>query len=186
VSRRMARDLAEGLAPGCASSGFASAAITAVGPSSADGVIERRGGPRGPGTRRAADRRRAGRRVEAPAHGVGILIVEDDDDSRTILRDFLDAHGYPVLTARHGQDALDYLRGFAAPCLILLDLRMPVMDGWAFRRALLADPLLATIPVVAVSAAHPMELARWPLPFTDYLQKPFDFDALLRAVKRYC
>jgi len=91
-----------------------------------------------------------------------------------------------VLTAKHGREALDYLRGFAAPCLILLDLRMPVMDGWTLRRELLADPLLATIPVVAVSAAHPVERARWPLPFTAYFEKPLDFAALLRVVQQYC
>jgi two-component system response regulator CpxR len=150
--------------------------------------LERRRGPRTLRARRAADRRRAGRRSEAPApaHGVGILIVEDDADSRDILRDFLQAHGYPVLTAKHGREALDYLRGFAAPCLILLDLRMPVMDGWTFRRELLADPLLATISVVAVSAEHPVERARWELPFAGYFEKPVDFAALLRTVQQYC
>jgi CheY-like chemotaxis protein len=151
-----------------------------------DDRIDRRRVERKPSKRRAGERRRARRRLEAPVHGVGVLVVEDDEDSRDILRDLLEANGYPVMTAKNGKDALDRLKSFAAPCLILLDLRMPVMDGWTFRERMLADPLLATIPVVAVSAAHPTERARRPLPFTSYIEKPFEFDLLLRTVRRFC
>jgi CheY-like chemotaxis protein len=151
-----------------------------------DDRIDRRRVGRMPSERRGGERRRVRRRVEAPAHGVGVLVVEDDEDSRDLLRDLLEANGYPVMTARNGQDALDHLKAFAAPCLILLDLRMPIMDGWTFRERMLADPLLATIPVVAVSAAHPTERARRPLPFTSVLEKPFEFDVLLRTVRRFC
>lgn len=123
----------------------------------------------------------------APAsHGVGVLIVEDDDDSRDIASSFLAANGYPVMTAKHGRDALDRLRRFAAPCLILLDLRMPIMDGWAFRDALLDDAVFATIPVVVLSAVNDIEQEVAGLEVTGYLEKPFDFQALLRIVKRYC
>ncbi len=122
----------------------------------------------------------------ASGHGVGILVVEDDDDSRDILSTFLEAKGYPVMVAKNGHEALDRLRNLAAPCLILLDLRMPVMDGWAFRRVLLADPVLATIPVVVVSAVHNVEQAVSGLGVTGCVQKPFDLEALLRTVERYC
>lgn len=133
------------------------------------------------------ERRRSGRRSSVvPESGMGILIIEDDDDSRDILSTFFAANGYPVMTARHGRDALDRLRHFAAPCLIFLDLRMPVMDGWAFRRALLADPILASIPVVVLSAVHDVQAAIAGLNVTSYLEKPYDFEALLDIVKRYC
>lgn len=133
------------------------------------------------------ERRRSDRRTSAAPHAsLGILIVEDDDDSREILGTFLEAHGYPVMVARHGREALDRLQQFAAPCLIFLDLRMPIMDGWALRRALLADPFLATIPVVVLSAVHNVADAVTGLNVTDYLHKPYDFHAILRIVKRYC
>ncbi len=104
------------------------------------------------------------------AHGAGVLIVEDDDDSRDILSTFVAANGYPVMTARHGRDVLD---------------RMPVMDGWTFCEALLADPLLAAIPVVVLSAVHNVVQAVSGLSVASYLEKPYDFLALLRTLKEY-
>ncbi len=118
--------------------------------------------------------------------GIGILVVEDDDDNRDILSMFLEANGYPVMTARNGREALDRLRNFAAPCLILLDLSMPVMDGWALRQEMLGDPVLATIPVVVISAVYDVEREISGLGVAGYFEKPFDFEALLRTVKQYC
>lgn len=117
---------------------------------------------------------------------MGVLVVEDDDDSREILTTFLAARGYPVIAARNGREALDRLRNFVAPCLIFLDLRMPVMDGWTLRRALLADPILSTIPVVVVSAVHNVEETVTGLNVTACLEKPYDFEAILSAVERHC
>lgn len=135
----------------------------------------------------SGERRRSTRRPSAIPHpSLGILIVEDDDDSRDILSTFLAANGYPVMAAKNGKEALDRLRNFAAPCLILLDLRMPVMDGWTLRRALLADPMLASIPVIVLSAVHDVAQAVAGMNVATYLEKPYDFEAILRIAKRYC
>ena len=82
-----------------------------------------------------------------------LLVVEDDPDHRAIVRDILEEEGYRVDTAVHGQDALDQLTSMAGalPDLILLDMLMPVMDGWAFMAALKARPVLSTIPVLVTS-----------------------------------
>src|SRR5688572_17564710 len=80
--------------------------------------------------------------------GKTLLVVEDDDDTRESLAALLRAEGYAVVTAEHGQAALDYLGSHPAPGLILLAMLMPVLDGWQFleRRARL--PRLAAVPVV--------------------------------------
>jgi len=81
-----------------------------------------------------------------------LLVVEDDDDLRGMLSILLKGEGYGVIEAVHGQDALDKLRQSDRPCLILLDLFMPTMNGWAFREAQMKDAAIADIPVVVVSA----------------------------------
>jgi CheY-like chemotaxis protein len=114
-----------------------------------------------------------------------ILVIEDDDLTRGALRLILEAQGYEVATAENGRDALDELRE-RRPDLILLDLMMPVMSGWEFRARIALDPRLASIPVVVCSGAG--ELARQGLPpgTADYLHKPFEFNALLSAVRKHC
>ena len=87
------------------------------------------------------------RRPTAP-----VLIVEDNDETRNVLQRLLELRGYATATADDGQAALDYLRSGKAACLIMLDLRMPVMDGWTLMRELQSDPALPQIPVVAFSA----------------------------------
>src|SRR5437763_14895472 len=82
----------------------------------------------------------------------GILIVEDDTDVREAMAIFLAGEGYKVVEAGHGAEALDQLRSATVFCLILLDLYMPVMDGWAFRAEQLRDAALAAIPVIVISA----------------------------------
>src|SRR4051812_23507934 len=81
-----------------------------------------------------------------------ILIVEDDEGIRETLVLALELEGYTVTTAGNGQEGLDVLPHMQTPCLILLDLMMPVMNGWAFAEALRADMVLAAIPVVVVTA----------------------------------
>ncbi len=84
-----------------------------------------------------------------------LLLVDDDERVREALVALLEAQGYPVVGAANGREALDVLRVRGLrPGLILLDLMMPVMDGWQFRAAQLADAELATVPVVVFSA-HP-------------------------------
>lgn len=117
---------------------------------------------------------------------VGVLVVEDDFDIRGTIRLALEAEGYTVATAENGREALEYLRGVGVPCLILLDLMMPVMDGWAFRAAQRADPGWARVPVVVISADGRASQKARALGAADGLSKPIDLDALLDTVKRHC
>src|SRR5256712_12775997 len=88
-------------------------------------------------------------------HAKSILIVEDDADVRGALTVVLEGEGYPVVEAAHGQEALQYLCADPAGfCMILLDLWMPVMNGWEFRAQQLKDPALAEVPVIVVTADH--------------------------------
>ena len=114
-----------------------------------------------------------------------ILIVDDDPDLQEALADLLQVRGYRVWSAPDGAKALQRLRESDAPCLILLDLMMPVMDGHEFLAQHNADPLLARIPVVVISAGrHPKGSV---VPgAVDLLHKPFDADDLIRIVQRYC
>jgi CheY-like chemotaxis protein len=114
-----------------------------------------------------------------------ILLVEDDDEIRQALSDVLEEQGYSVEEARNGREALELLRDHEAPRLILLDLMMPVMDGWEFRHAQLGDPLLARIPVVVLSAMTNLRARGADLHAAECLAKPVDVAYLLEAVSRY-
>jgi CheY-like chemotaxis protein len=116
-----------------------------------------------------------------------VLIVDDDHDVREALREVLQDHGYDVLEAGNGHDALALLRdGTLAPCLILLDIMMPVMDGWQFRAAQRNDPALAGIPVVVLSAHGHVQRASEGMDATAFLRKPVQLPPLLATVARYC
>jgi CheY-like chemotaxis protein len=124
----------------------------------------------------------------APLAGGGgsVLLVEDDEDIRGSIEAVLADSGVKVVTAVDGDDALRYLRAAAEPPrVILLDLMMPVMDGWAFRAAQLADVRLAAIPVVILSAATDVGRHAAQLHADDYLTKPLDAPQLLHAVERH-
>lgn len=114
-----------------------------------------------------------------------VLIVEDDEDLRDNLALLLDLRGYNVETARHGQDALDKIDDIGPPCLVVLDLMMPVMDGWEFRRAMEKDPKLSGIPVVLLSADNALAQKACAMHVQGYLTKPFELDQLLTTVERY-
>jgi CheY-like chemotaxis protein len=116
----------------------------------------------------------------------GILIVEDDVDVREALAVFLAGEGYKVVEAGHGAEALDQLRSAVPFCLILLDLFMPVMDGWTFRAEQLRDAALATIPVIVISADASAVRRGRELGAVASMVKPIDFDALLKHVDEYC
>lgn len=119
----------------------------------------------------------------AKAPGNAILIVEDDRDIAETLAEILEYNGYEALTAGNGKEALDKLRqGDRLPRLILLDLMMPVMDGWQFREAQSGDPALASVPVIIVSAHVRAREAAVQLGAVGWLKKPVDLDTLLRAV----
>jgi CheY-like chemotaxis protein len=81
-----------------------------------------------------------------------VLVVEDEDVIRETFGLALELEGYKVFTAANGKEALDLLSKIPAPCLILLDLMMPVMNGWEFIEAVQKDASLSTIPVVVVTA----------------------------------
>ena len=118
--------------------------------------------------------------------GKTILIVEDDSDVRESLAVFLEGEGYSVVEAEHGKEALRCLRSSTDFCLILLDLFMPVMNGWAFRAEQLRDPALATIPVIVISADAGTPQKATALGAVDSMVKPIEFDRLLQAVTSYC
>ena len=112
-----------------------------------------------------------------------VLVVEDDDDLREVVTQTLERNGFRVVSARDGQDALDRLGEQGGPCLILLDLMMPRMSGWEFRRRQLADPRFAAMPVVVMTATATLDEAA--IHADDILRKPLSFTSLLTAVKRY-
>jgi anti-anti-sigma factor len=121
-----------------------------------------------------------------PAPAGNILVVEDDAVTRDALKTVLEEKGYGVACAHDGRQALDRLGAAEPPALILLDLMMPGMDGWEFRREQERDPALASIPVVVVSGAGDVPAAAAALGVEDYLQKPVEFDQLLATVRHYC
>ena len=122
--------------------------------------------------------------MTGPGH---ILLVEDDFAIRETVADVLTGEGFEVACARDGADALRQLGdGSPPPGLILLDLMMPVMDGWSFRSAQREDPRLAAIPVVLVSTGAGAEGTLEALAPDGLLPKPFDLDQLIEVVGRYC
>ena len=122
---------------------------------------------------------------KAPERG-RILIVEDDSDLREALSEVLRDEGYSVAMAADGREALDRLRRHLRPSLILLDLTMPVMNGWQFRAEQRQDPALSGIPVVVLSAGDHLAEQMVPLGIADYVRKPIRLDHLLQTIERYC
>jgi CheY-like chemotaxis protein len=114
-----------------------------------------------------------------------ILVVEDDDDVREALATVLEAHGYRVIEAENGREALQQLRDTGV-CLILLDLFMPEMSGWAFREEQMKDSRIAAIPVVVISAdLHAAKRAVAP-GVVAVMTKPVEFDQLLQVIGQHC
>jgi CheY-like chemotaxis protein len=113
-----------------------------------------------------------------------IFIVEDDVDTREMLGRFLELEGYAVETASNGRQALDRLGTGVPVCVIVLDLMMPVMDGWQFRSEQVKSQELAGIPVIVVSAAGRDRLQQ--IEADAYLPKPVDLDELLKRISQFC
>jgi len=114
-----------------------------------------------------------------------ILVVEDDDDLRSVVSDLLRDEDFAVIEAPHGQAALDYLLGAATvPSLILLDLNMPVMTGREMIRRLRDDPELAAIPVL-VATSEPPYLGPPDEGTVGRLQKPYHAGHLIRLVRQH-
>ena len=116
-----------------------------------------------------------------------VLVVEDDHLIRESLLEILQDNGYEAAGALHGEDALAHLETTATrPCLILLDLMMPVMDGRAFREEQLRRASIADIPVVVVSAHNDVADQVKDMHATSYLRKPVKLSELLRVVRSFC
>lgn len=115
-----------------------------------------------------------------------VVIIEDDSDIRETFVSLLEAEGYEVNGFANGKEAIDGLRGCETPCLILLDLMMPVMNGWEFlkERNFLQDTIVAS-PVFIVSAMADKKTVL-AAGAKGYLKKPVDYDVLLKIVRSHC
>ena len=116
-----------------------------------------------------------------------ILVIDDEELIRESLVEFLDDHGYQAIPAVDGRDALTKLSSARRrPCLILLDLMMPIMDGRSFREEQLRDPDLSAIPVIVLSAYRDVARNANELGAAGYLAKPLKLQALLHLVQQHC
>lgn len=133
----------------------------------------------------------AGARIAVPARNMHqahtVLVVDDEPAVREMLDDLLSSEGHDVVTAPDGAAALDALRdGGPRPCMILLDLMMPRMNGWDFAEELRHDDQLRDIPFVII-AANPRFAADAPkLGASSWLGKPLQLDDLLATVDELC
>jgi CheY-like chemotaxis protein len=120
--------------------------------------------------------------ASAPLHGLHLLVVEDDETIRASLADLLCDEGATLATVSNGREALEALRRASQPPdLILLDLMMPVMDGWEFRIAQRADRMLSGIPLIAMSADRSAKARA--IAADAYVGKPLDFEALVGRIR---
>jgi CheY-like chemotaxis protein len=116
-----------------------------------------------------------------------VLVVEDDQEVRDAIAEVLADFEYKAVPASNGAEALEQLRaGSVMPCLILLDVMMPTMDGWAFRAEQQRDPSVKDIPVILLSAHTDVRLAANQMQAAGFLAKPVAIDRLLATVERFC
>ena len=111
-----------------------------------------------------------------------VLLVEDHPDVRDMMSLALQFGGHRVVTAANGQDALELLRT-ERPCVILLDLMMPIMDGWQFKAALEQNRAVREVPLIVISALPDVATR---IPAAAHLAKPVDIDRMLGLVDQYC
>ena len=114
-----------------------------------------------------------------------ILVVEDDDEIRDLVAELLRDAGFDVATAPNGELALAYLADHDLPTVMVLDLMMPIMDGWEVRKRMLADPALAAVPVIVVSGTADLAEAAENLRAVRIFTKPVRFQALLDEVRAH-
>jgi CheY-like chemotaxis protein len=110
-----------------------------------------------------------------------VLIVDDEQDIRDSIAEFLQDEGYAVVTAANGQDALERLADDELPCVVILDLMMPVLDGNAMYERMQRDPRLAKLPVI-VSTSDPSRAPAGVL----IMKKPINLNRLLSTVRQHC
>jgi two-component system chemotaxis response regulator CheY len=111
-----------------------------------------------------------------------VLLVEDEEELREMMREALEMHGYSVVATHDGQAALDALDRIEHLCMVLLDLLMPGMNGWDFFEKMRERPDLSHVPVVVHSSAP----HRAPAGVTRVLQKPLKLERLLATVGEFC
>ena len=112
-----------------------------------------------------------------------VLVVEDDEELREVLQLVLADEGYTSRAAWNGQVALEMLQADPLPDLIVLDLMMPVMNGWAFRERQLGDARVASVPVIVMTATTGTDESA--ISATDWVRKPVHLDDFLRRVRKY-
>jgi len=125
--------------------------------------------------------------METPLNGKPVMLVEDDPDIRAMISQLLELEGYRVVTSANGKEALAALHSEGdRPGLILLDLMMPVMNGWQFREEQARDPAIASIPVVVISGDGGCGVCEGvEIEANGYLKKPIDLEVLLSTVQRF-
>jgi CheY-like chemotaxis protein len=111
-----------------------------------------------------------------------VLAVDDDRATRDALKDVLGYLGYIVIGVRDGAEALEYLRQMRLPDVVLLDLGMPIMDGWSLRDEMLNDPRLSPLPIIVMTAS-PNESAE-ELQVVEILKKPVELKRLIASIER--
>ena len=122
-------------------------------------------------------------KVEGTRTPGSVLAVDDDPSILDLMTDILSGEGYRVLPATNGVEALRVLEG-SRPCVVLLDMRMPALDGWGFATAMKDRGL--DLPVVVVTAAENARAWAQEIGADAYLAKPFQLKDLLRVVERFC
>jgi len=110
-----------------------------------------------------------------------VLIVDDDLDAREALAELLEYRGFSVGSAANGREALNFLRSSSLPGIIILDLMMPMMDGWEFLEHQSRDFALMEIPVIVLTATPPSQ----PVKAKVILQKPIQFDSLVELLNQH-
>ncbi len=115
-----------------------------------------------------------------------ILVVEDDTSIRELLVELLESEGYAVASAVNGLEALKSLQSAPLPDLILIDLMMPVMDGYSFRTEQLKNAIWSRIPTVVMSAEANAKEKMKNFNITAFLSKPVELDTIIKTVARYC
>jgi CheY-like chemotaxis protein len=113
-----------------------------------------------------------------------VLLIDDDTDIREAISQILEYEGYTVLAACNGREGFEILNS-KRPSLILLDLMMPIMNGWEFKTQLNLKPELSNIPVVILSADGNINDRMDTTGVSGYLKKPIQLDTLLETVKKY-
>lgn len=114
-----------------------------------------------------------------------ILIVEDDNSIRELLVELLQSEGYEVGSAINGLEGINYLQNNSAPDLILIDLMMPIMDGYTFRTEQLKNAKWSKIPIVVMSAEANAKEKLKNFGITAFLSKPVELETILKAVEQY-